>query len=148
MTILLAVLIMIDFMFLDDSHFIFDPSIQVRAGADARVAHIHFFLTPPRYLPLFFYSSFFRPRRTTCVARHHDHKLPTTWRPPPNAALLLVSLTTSWAASADGARPGRAATSHAVDCESISRGLGLCIRQTLAATHAGLYTLFESVDCG
>ena len=32
MTILLAVLIMIDFMFLDDSHFIFDPSIQVRAG--------------------------------------------------------------------------------------------------------------------
>ena len=33
MTILLAVLIMIDFMFLDDSHFIFDPSIQVRAAA-------------------------------------------------------------------------------------------------------------------
>ena len=33
MTILLAVLIMIDFMFLDDSHFIFDPSIQVLAAA-------------------------------------------------------------------------------------------------------------------
>ena len=31
MTILLAILILIDYMFLDDSHFIFDPSIQVRS---------------------------------------------------------------------------------------------------------------------
>ena len=36
MTILLAILILIDYMFLDDSHFIFDPSIQVRRGARAR----------------------------------------------------------------------------------------------------------------
>ena len=42
MTIILAILIVIDYMFLDDSSFIFDPNLQVRARPPATVVALAF----------------------------------------------------------------------------------------------------------
>jgi len=92
MTILLAVLIMIDFMFLDDSHFIFDPSIQVRAFNPRRACFLPRNALPLPLPPSSSFSSELRAKDGT-TTMNLTFKPPSAFRSLKPVELVIARLT-------------------------------------------------------